>query len=452
MRRTLIALVLITAMLASFGCTSRSSNCADPGGTIKVGVYGDLTGQTSSFGQSTRNGSQMAADEINAAGGIGGRQVQLIHEDDQGEPGKAATVVAKLINQDQVRALIGEVASSNSIAAAPNAQEAKVPMISPSSTNPAVTQIGDYIFRVCFIDPFQGEVMAKFAANTLKAKRAAILFDSNSDYSKGLTQFFKSSFTKLGGQIIAEQAYAQRDRDFTGQLTQIRSATPDVIYVPGYYQEVGVIAKQAKQLGINAPLLGGDGWDSPQLWDLGGESLNGNYISNHYSVDDPSPVIQDFVARYKAKYNGVAPDALAALAYDAMMVLADSIKRANGTECAALRGAIAQTKDFKGITGIISLNSERNAVKPAVVLELRDKQFVYKETIQPDGAAPTTSPSPATSASPATNTNAPPAANSSPAANTSGGNTSGGNTSGRNTSGGNTSRGNTNAGASNANR
>lgn len=383
MKRTLIGLGLIAALLAPMACTRRTSNCADPGGTIKIGVYGDLSGQTSSFGQSTRNGSQLAADEINAAGGINGRQVQLIHEDDQGEPGKAATVVAKLINQDQVRALIGEVASSNSIAAAPNAQAGRVPMISPSSTNPKVTQIGDYIFRVCFIDPFQGEVMAKFAANTLKAKKAAILFDSNSDYSKGLVQFFKAAFTKLGGEIVGEKAYAQRDRDFTGQLTAIRDLTPDVIYVPGYYQEVGVIAKQTKQLGIKAPLLGGDGWDSPQLWDLGGEALNGSFISNHYSVDDPSPVIQDFVKRFKAKYNGTAPDALAALAYDAMMVLADSIKRANGTECAALRTAIAQTKEYKGITGVISLNEERNAVKPAVVLELKDKQFVYKETIAP---------------------------------------------------------------------
>ena len=383
MRRTLISLCLITALFAPFACTRRGGNCADPGGPIKIGVYGDLTGQTSSFGQSTRNGAQMAADEINAAGGINGRQIQLVHEDDQGEPGKAATVVAKLINQDQVRALIGEVASSNSIAAAPNAQEAKVPMISPSSTNPKVTQIGDYIFRVCFIDPFQGEVMAKFAVNTLKAKKAAILFDSNSDYSKGLVQFFKAAFTKLGGTIVAEKAYAQRDRDFTGQLTAIRDTAPDVIYVPGYYQEVGVIAKQRKQLGIKAPLLGGDGWDSPQLWDLGGDALNGSFISNHYSVDDPTPVIQNFVKRYKAKFSGIAPDAIAALGYDATMVMADAIKRAGGTECVALRNAIAQTANYKGITGVITLNNERNAVKPAVVLELKDKKFVYKETINP---------------------------------------------------------------------
>lgn len=428
MRRTLIALGLVTALLMATGCTRRGGNCPDPGGTIKVGVYGDLTGQTSSFGQSTKNGAQMAADEVNAAGGINGRQIQVVVEDDQGEPGKAATVVQKLINQDQVRALIGEVASSNSIAAAPAAQDAKVPMISPSSTNPKVTQIGDYIFRVCFIDPFQGEVMAKFAANTLHAKRAAILFDSNSDYSKGLIQFFKQSFTKLGGEIVAEQAYAQRDRDFTGQLTQIRSANPDVIYVPGYYQEVGVIAKQSKQLGIKAPLLGGDGWDSPQLWDLGGDALNGDYISNHYSVDDPSPMIQDFVKRYKAKYNGVAPDALAALGYDAMMVLVDSIKRAGGTDCQKLRDAIAQTTNFKGVTGVISINSDRNAVKPAVVLELENHKYVYKETIQPEGAA--TSPSPAASASPAGSASpaasAQPSASSSPAANSSGGNANAG--------------------------
>lgn len=382
MRRTLISLCLITALFAPFACTRRGGNCADPGGPIKIGVFGDLTGQTSSFGQSTRNGTQMAADEINTAGGINGRQIQLVIEDDQGETGKAETVVAKLINQDQVRALIGEVASSISIAAAPHAQRAQVPMISPSSTNPKVTQIGDYIFRVCFIDPFQGEVMAKFAANTLKAKKAAILFDSNSDYSKGLVQFFKAAFTKLGGTIVTEKAYAQRDRDFTGQLTSIRDTSPDVIYVPGYYQEVGVIAKQTKQLGIKAPLLGGDGWDSPQLWDLGGDALNGNYISNHYSVDDPAPVIQDFVRRFKARFTD-PPDALAALAYDSMMVLADSIRRAGGTECASLRNAIAQTANLKGITGVISINSERNAVKPAVVLELKDKKFVYKETINP---------------------------------------------------------------------
>jgi branched-chain amino acid transport system substrate-binding protein len=240
--------------------------------------------------------------------------------------------------------------------------------------------------------------MAKFSANNLKAKRAAILYDFNSDYSRGLYQFFKRSFTSQGGQIVSEQSYTQGDRDFSGQLTAIRAANPDVIYVPGYYGEVGVISNQTKQLGIKAPLLGGDGWDAPQLWQLGGASLNGNYISNHYSVDDPSPAIQKFVADYKARYN-ILPDALAALGYDSMKVLADAIKRAGTTESGKLRDAIGQTKAFPGVTGMITIDADRNAVKPAVVLKLQDSKFVYETTIAPEGAAPATSSAPASGAS-----------------------------------------------------
>jgi branched-chain amino acid transport system substrate-binding protein len=395
MKRTILALLLITTLFTILACERRGGTSNGGGsGPILVGYYGDLSGRTSSFGQSTKNGVEMAADEINKAGGINGRQIQIITEDDQGEPNKAATVVTKLINQDKVVALLGEVASSNSLAAAPKAQEAKVPMISPSSTNPAVTQVGDYIFRVCFIDPFQGEVMAKFAANNLKAKRAAILYDFNSDYSRGLYQFFKRSFTGLGGEVVAERSYTQGDRDFSGQLTAIRAANVDVIYVPGYYGEVGVIANQTKQLGIKAPLLGGDGWDAPQLWQLGGAALNGDYISNHYSVDDPSPAIRKFVADYQARYK-ILPDALAALGYDSMKVLADAISRAGGTENAKLRDAIAATKNFAGVTGQISIDAERNAVKPAVVLKLQDSKFVYETTIYPEGLTPP----PATSSS-----------------------------------------------------
>lgn len=397
MKRTLLVVLLITTLFTIFACERRGGGTNGGGsGPILVGYYGDLSGRTSSFGQSTKNGVEMAADEINKAGGINGRQVQIITEDDQGEPNKAATVVTKLINQDKVQALLGEVASSNSLAAAPKAQEAKVPMISPSSTNPAVTQVGDYIFRVCFIDPFQGEVMAKFAANNLKAKRASILYDFNSDYSRGLYQFFKRSFNQLGGEIVSEQSYTQGDRDFSGQLTAIRSANPDVIYVPGYYGEVGVIANQTKQLGIKAPLLGGDGWDAPQLWQLGGASLNGNYISNHYSVDDPSPAIQKFVADYNSRFNAL-PDALAALGYDSMKVLADAISRAGGTESEKLRDAIAQTQNYPGVTGAITINQERNAVKPAVVLKLQDLKFVYETTIYPEGITPPTATSAAAS-------------------------------------------------------
>ncbi|MEP6743659.1 MAG: ABC transporter substrate-binding protein [bacterium] len=383
MKRTLISLGLIATLFFAFACERRGGpGAGGESGQIVVGYYGDLTGRTSNFGQSTKNGVEMAVDEINKAGGINGRQIKVLSEDDEGRPEKAATVATKLIDQDRVIALVGEVASGNSLAAAPKAQAAKVPMISPSSTNPAVTQVGDYIFRVCFIDPFQGEVMAKFAANTLKAKKAAIMLDFNSPYSRGLTEFFESSFTKLGGQVVTKQSYTQGDRDYKGQLTSIRSANPDVIYVPGYYGEVGVIAKQAKQLGITQPLLGGDGWDAPQLWELGGDALNGDFISNHYSVEDPSPAIQKFVSDFKSRYS-IAPDALAALGYDAMRVLADAIKRAGTTEGAKLRDAIAATKDFAGVTGVISINGDRNAVKPAVVLKLQGGKYVYQETINP---------------------------------------------------------------------
>jgi branched-chain amino acid transport system substrate-binding protein len=384
MKRILISLLLIAVFVFALACERKGGPGAGGStGTIVVGYYGDLSGRTSNFGVSTKHGAEMAADEINKAGGINGRQISILSEDDEGRPEKAATVVTKLIDQDRVVALVGEVASGNTLAAAPKAQAAHVPMISPSSTNPAVTQVGDYISRVCFIDPFQGEVMAKFAANTLKAKTAAIMLDFNSPYSRGLTEFFEKSFTKLGGKVLSKQSYTQGDRDYKGQLTSIRSLNPDVIYVPGYYGEVGVIAKQAKQLDIKAPLLGGDGWDAPQLWELGGDALNGSYISNHYSVEDPSPAIQKFVADYRARYN-IVPDALAALGYDAMRVLADALKRAGTSEGPKLRDAINATKDFPGVTGVITLNAERNAIKPAVVLKLQGGKYVYQETIKPD--------------------------------------------------------------------
>ena len=396
MKNFFLAFSILFSIVLSSACVDKSANSGNAStggdtGDIKVGVYVDLTGQTSSFGQSTRNGIQLAVDEINAAGGVNGRKITLVVEDDQGRPEQATTVVQKLVNQDKVVAILGEVASTNSLAAAPVAQGAKIPMITPSSTNPKVTEVGDYISRVCFIDPFQGSVMAKFAANTLKAKTAAILGDVNSDYSKGLTQFFKQEFTKLGGQVVTEEAYTQNDPDFKAQLTKIRNLNPDVIYVPGYYGQVGIIARQARELGMNMPLLGGDGWDSPELWKLGGESLKNSYISNHYSAENPAPEIQNFVKAYQAKYN-VVPDSLAALAYDAAKVLADAIKRAGGTDSAKLKDAINATKDFKGVTGTITLDANRNAVKPAVVLELNPaaSKFAFKETIYPEGmSAPT---------------------------------------------------------------
>lgn len=423
MKNFFLAFSLIFSLFIT-SCVQKGTetNSGATGDTVKVGVFVDLTGQTSSFGQSTKNGIELAVEEINKAGGVNGKQIQLIVEDDQGRPEQAKTVVQKLISQDKVQAVLGEVASTNSLAAAPVAQEAKIPMITPSSTNPKVTEVGDYIFRVCFIDPFQGAVMAKFAGNTLKAKSAAIFGDVQSDYSKGLTQFFKEEFSKQGGKVVAEESYTQTDQDFKSQLTKIRDLNPDVLYVPGYYGQVGIIAKQARELGMQMPILGGDGWDSPELWKLGGASLQNSYISNHYSADNPAPEIQNFIKAYQAKF-GTVPDSLAALAYDAAKVLADSLKRAGSADATKLRDAIAATQNFDGVTGKISINDERNAVKPAVVLELMPAQskFNFKEMIYPEGMTPgDTAPAGNTTANTnsAMNTNAANTANTNSSANT----------------------------------
>jgi len=318
----------------------------------------------------------------------------VVIEDDRGSPEEAARLTAKLIDQDKVIAIIAGGTSGNSRAAAPKAQSSHIPFISPSSTDPAVTQAGDYIFRACFVDSFQGEVMARFAANTLKAQKAAIIFDFNSPYGRGLSDYFELSFAKFGGRIVSKQSYTQGDADFKGQLSTIRAAEPDVIYIPGYYGDVTTIAKQARMIGLTQPLLGGDGWDAPELWQLGGDALNGSYISTHYSVDDPSPAIQAFVESYKQRYGNLLPDAHAALAYDASRLLMDAITRAGTTNSDKLREALAQTKNFAGVTGVISMDADRNAVKPAVVLKLQDVRFIYQETIQPQLAAPSPSPSP----------------------------------------------------------
>jgi branched-chain amino acid transport system substrate-binding protein len=371
-------------MALAFSCSKPGDdNTAPDHTTIEIGYFGDLTGPTFNFGQSAINGVLMAASEVNQAGGINGRKIDIVIEDDKGSPEEAARLTAKLIDQDKVIAIIGGGTSGNSRAAAPKAQASHIPMISPSSTDPAVTQTGNYIFRACFVDTFQGEVMASFAVNTLKAKKAAILTDFNSPYSKGLTDYFKLSFGRLGGTIVSEQTYTQGDADFKGQLSTIRSAEPDVIYIPGYYGEVALIAKQARLIGLTQPLLGGDGWDAPELWQIGGDALNGAYISTHYSPDNPSPEIKQFVDSYKQRYGHALPDAHAALAYDAARLLFAAIAGTRSTDGDKLRESLAQTKNFEGVTGVISMDANRNAVKPAVVLKLEDLKFIYQETIEP---------------------------------------------------------------------
>lgn len=373
--------VVTTLSLGLVSCTKKKDG-ADAGDTIKVGEVGSLTGDKATFGISTHQGIELAITEANEAGGIKGKKIQIIQYDNQGKPEEAATAMNRLITQDKVIAVLGEVASSISLAMAPLAQANKIPMVTPSSTNPRVTQVGDFIFRVCFIDPFQGSVMATFASENLKAKKVAILQDIKSDYSTGLAEFFAKTFKEKGGQIVATESYAEKDIDFKAQLTSIRSKNPEAIFVPGYYTEVALISRQAKELGLNVPLLGGDGWDSPKLFEIGGKSVEGSYMSNHYSAEDQSENVQNFIKKFKAKY-GVTPDGLAAMGYDAALVLMDAMKRGAEITPQAIRDALAATKDFKGVTGVITINENRDAVKSAVVMKVDGGGFKYVTTIKP---------------------------------------------------------------------
>jgi branched-chain amino acid transport system substrate-binding protein len=379
-----LALALTAALVAVPGC--KKGGDAPKADGVRFGVVGSLTGPNATFGISTKNGVELAVAKKNAAGGLLGKPITLVSLDDQGRPEEAKTAVQRLITQDKVNVVLGEVASSLSLAMAPVAQRAKIPMITPSSTNPAVTEVGDYIFRVCFIDPFQGYVMAKFARETLKLDKVAILRDVRNDYSVGLANVFKAEFEKLGGQLVADESYAQGDTDYKATLTKIRGAEPQAIYVPGYYTEVGQIARQARELQIEVPLLGGDGWDSDKLFEGGGKAVEGSYFSNHYHVDDPRPSIQGFVNEYRAKFQAT-PDALAALGYEAAMVAIDAIERAQTADGPAVQKALAATKDFPSVTGAITLDAQRNAEKAAVVIQIRDGKRAFAGQILPPSLA-----------------------------------------------------------------
>jgi branched-chain amino acid transport system substrate-binding protein len=388
-------MVVPTAILSVvlFGCPPKTSETASTTaateGEIVIGEYGSMTGGQATFGVSTHNGIMLAVDEINSAGGVNGRKIKVLSEDDQSKAEEAANAVTKLINQNNVVAIIGEVASSSSLAAAPICQSNKVPMITPSSTNPKVTAVGDYIFRMCFIDPYQGEAMANYLSRQAGMKKAAILIDNKSDYSTGLAQYFERTFLANGGQIVAKASYAQGDSDFRSQLTNIKAANPEVIFVPGYYNDIGQIAIQARDLGMKQPLAGGDGWESPKLVEIGGKALEGCFYSNHYHIDDPAPAVREFVQKYEERF-GAKPDSLAALGYDSTRVLAEAIKRAGTTESAKLRDAIAATKGFSGVTGMINLGPDRNPIgKKLAILEIKNGLLTLKATVDPmAGSAP----------------------------------------------------------------
>ena len=367
------ALLLVLALAAR-------AVAAEP---IKIGEYASLTGKEAGFGQTSHHGLILALEEINAAGGVLGRPLELAYEDNQTKSGESATAAKKLISRDKVVALIGEVSSGRSLEAAPIAQAAKIPMIAPAATNPKVTMTGNYIFRVCFIDPFQGTVMAKFAKDDLKAKKVAILSSVSNAYSLGLAKFFKETFLAGGGEVVTEKNFSEGDKDFRAQLTAVKAAGVDAVFVPGYYTEAALIVRQARDLGITAPFFGGDGWEDEQLLKIGGEALNGCYYSTHFSAENTDPVVKQFVARYKARWDGEVPGAFSALGYDAVYVLADAIKRAGGTEGPKLRDALAATKDFPGVSGVTTIDKDRNASKAATIIALRDGKAKFYKTVAP---------------------------------------------------------------------
>ena len=362
--------LLTAAALLALACQpGRESQTAAVATDIPVGLYGAMSGSEASFGQATMQGVKLAAEEINASGGVLGKKIRLVVEDDQGKAEEAASAVTKLITHDNVIAIIGENSSNQSLAAAPICQANRIPMISPSSTNPNVTKKGDYIFRVCFTDPYQGKALATFVRQNLNLTSAAILRDNKNDYSVGLAEVIRAEFTRLGGKIVAEQSYTGGDADFRPQLTAIKSSNPQVLFVPGFYTDAGQIALQARDLGIDCPLVGGDGWDSPAVIAIGGKAVNGCYFSDHYFVGEPRPAVQRFVSEIN-KRTGKNPDANSALGYDALHILVNAIAKAGSLDRKAIRDQIATTKDYDGVSGVITMGPDRDPIKPVAMIKI----------------------------------------------------------------------------------
>ncbi len=339
-----------------------------------------MSGGTATFGQETSQGIRMAVEEINKKGEL---KIEMVLEDDKSDVTDAANAAKKLIGIDKVHAIIGSVPSSNTNAAAPIAEAAKVPLMTSASTNVSITQKGRYISRTCFLDDFQGLSMAKFAFQDLKAKKAAIVIDSTSDYSRGLADAFRTSFKNLGGEIVVEVSYSQKDQNFSSQLTKIRTRKPDVVFAPGYYTEIGNMLRQAKTLGVRSKFLGGDGWSSPKLYEIAGDAVVGHYYADHFFYQDTDPKVQEFVKRYKAKWN-IEPSSMSALGYDAVYVMAEAALRVKGPiGSTPLMEEINRTKGFVGVTGSITLDANRNATKPLVVLEGRNGGPGFFKRVEP---------------------------------------------------------------------
>ena len=401
MRRPWVNVLMAAALLAA-GC-GRTRGGGDGGGgeavvrppeRVRIGAFMSMTGDTGQYGLSAINGIRMAVEEVNAAGGVGGRRVELVERDTRSDAAETERAVRSLVEEVKVHALLGEVVSSRSLVAGQVAQAAGVPMLTPSATSPEVTRRGDYVFRSCYTDPLQGAAIADFAFRSLGARRAAFLLDAGQSYSTELARFIREEFTRRGGEVVLTAFYASGAADFSSQLAEIGAASPDVVFVPGYYLEAGLLARQAAQLGIAAPLVGGDGWASPRLYEIGGDAVVGDYFSSHFSADDPDPLVRRFVEDYRRFFNAT-PDAFAATAYDAARILLDACGRAASLDGAAVRDALAATRDFPGVTGFVTFNAARDAVKPVVIIRIGDHGVhAVAQRITPDQLAPPPTPTP----------------------------------------------------------
>jgi branched-chain amino acid transport system substrate-binding protein len=382
-----MASTLIAGILA--GCGAKESSGGGASDKIKIGVNLELSGNVASYGESLEKGIDLAVDEINKNGGIDGKEIELIKVDNKSDSAEAANAAIKLTSKDQVTAIIGAATSGNTVAQAQIANDTQTVVLTPSGTSPSVTvgkdgKVNEFVFRTSYIDPFQGTVAANFAANDLKVKNAAIYADSGSDYSKGLASSFKETFEAAGGSVVSEEAYVGKDTDFRATLTRIKSKNPEFVFIPGYYEEVGLIIKQARELGLNVPFMGADGWDSPTLVELAGaDALNNTYITNHYSSEDPDEKIQEFVTKFKDKNKDIAPNAFNALGYDTVYLLADAIKRAGSTDSTKIKDELAKTTDLSLVTGVVSIDENHHPIKSAIVLEYKDGKQVFFTKVNP---------------------------------------------------------------------
>lgn len=392
-KRKLAGIFLSFSLIAGLmaGCGTKESSGSSSNGkdsdTIKIGVNLELSGGVASYGQSIAEGLDLAVKEINKEG-IDGKKIKLVKFDNKSDASEATSGAVKLISQDKVAAIVGAATSGNTLAQIQLAEKNKIPIITPTGTNPDVTSKGGklnaYAFRTCFIDPFQGTVAANFAADTLQAKKAVVYIDTASDYSKGLAAAFKEAFKAKGGEVLEDAAYLAKDTDFRATLTRIKSQNPDFIFLPGYYEEVGLIVKQAREIGLDVPFMGGDGWDSPKLVELAGaDALNNTFITNHYSSADPDPKIQEFVEAFKSANKGKSPDAFAALGYDTGYYLADAIKRAGSTDSEKIQKALEETKDLQLVSGTLTLDENHNPIKSAAILKYENGQQAFETKVNP---------------------------------------------------------------------